>query len=361
MKQRGQKILSGFLVVAIVFVMSYFSSKANAATVSSFRDTMSTQAKNTAANHVLTWTMVGGSTVASGTTLTIDYADTDFTLNAIANWQTADFAFNDGTARTIVAVSSVSGVDPVCTAGPNNVAVTINTTTNTFKITACSGYTASLANPGITFTIFGTSATGTGTMTNANTDTNSSLVTLTQSNGDTANGADVIETNDVVTVTATVNPVLTFAISSNAVGLGTLSAGSTASSSHTIAVSSNAAGGFAVTYNGPTLTSGSSTIPAYSSQSSSVVGTAGFGINLRANTSPSVGADVITNAGTCGVASDYGTANKFTWIPSVATAVTNVTAPADCVYTVSYVANINTVTPAGAYTSATTYIATGTF
>ena len=361
MKQRGQRILSGFLVVDLIFVISYFPSRANAASVSSFRNTMTSQAKNTTSTHVATWTLVGGDTVAAADTYTIDYVDADFTLNAIANWQTSDFSFNDGTARTIVAVSSISGADPICTAGINNVAVTINTTTNTFKVTACGTYSASGPNAPITFTIFGTSATGTGTMTNANTDTNSSIVSLAQSNGDSAMGAIVIETNDVVTVTATVNPLLTFAISSNAVALGTLSSGSTASSSHTISVSSNAAGGFAVTYNGPTLTSGSSTIPAYTSLSNAIAGTPGFGINLKANTVPSVGADPTTNAGTCGVATDYGTTNKFTWIASTATAVTNVTAPADCIYTVSYVANISTITPAGSYTSATTYIATGTF
>ena len=198
-------------------------------------------------------------------------------------------------------------------------------------------------------------------MTNANADTNSSLVALTQSNGDTANGAIVIETNDVVTVTATVNPVLTFAISSNSIPLGTLSSSATAATSNTISVSSNAAGGFAVTYAGPTLTSGSSTIPAYSSLSSSVPGTAGFGINLKANATPAIGANPVTNAGVCGVASDYNTADKFTWVAGGPTAITSVTAPADCVYTVTYVANISTVTTAGSYSSATTYIATGTF
>lgn len=334
---------------------------ATAATVSSFKDTMSTQATSTTATHVITWTLVGGDTVAAGDTFTVDFVDADFTLNAIGNWQTTDFAFNDGTSRTITAVSSSSGVDPTCTAGTNNVAVTINTTTNNFKVVACSTYSASSSNAAITFTINGTTASGTGTMTNKASDVNSSLVALTQSNGDSSNAAVVVETNDVVTISATVNPTLTLAISSASVALGTLSSGAASTGSHTISVSSNATAGFAVTYNGPTLTSGANTIAAYATPTASSPGTAGFGINLKSNSSPSVGANPTTNAGTCGIAADYNTANSFTWIAGTTTPVTSVTAPADCVYTVSYVANISTVTPAGAYTSATTYVAAGTF
>lgn len=357
------KGLSFFTILSLILVASggMGVQLATAATVSSFKDTMSTQATSTTATHVLSWTLVGGDTVAAGDTFTVDFVDADFTLNAIGNWQTSDFSFNDGTSRTITAVSTSSGVDPTCTAGSNNVAVTINTTTNNFKVTACSTYSASSGNAAITFTINGTTASGTGTMTNKSSDVNSSLVALTQSNGDSSNAAVAVETNDVVTISATVNPTLTLAISSSSVALGTLSTGAASTGSHTISVASNATAGFVVTYNGPTLTSGANTIAAYSALSSSSPGTAGFGINLKSNSSPSVGANPTTNAGTCGVATNYNSTNQFTWIASTTTDITAVTAPADCVYTVSYVANISSVTPAGSYSSATTYVATGTF
>ncbi len=154
---------------------------------------------------------------------------------------------------------------------------------------------------------------------------------------------------------------LTFAISSSSIGLGTISTSSAATGSETISAATNGPGGLVVTYNGPTLTSGSNTIAAYSALSSSSPGTAGFGINLKANTVPSVGADPTTNSGTCGVATNYNTANSYTWIASTTTSITNVTAPADCVYTVSYVGNINTTTKAGSYSTAITYIVSATF
>ena len=153
---------------------------------------------------------------------------------------------------------------------------------------------------------------------------------------------------------------LTFAINSNTVALGTITTGTTGIGSHTISAVTNASGGFAISYNGPTLTSGSNTIPVYTSGSSSA-GTAGFGINLVSNSTPSVGAAVTQNSGTCGIASGYGTSNTFNFVASTPTVITNVTAPADCVYTTSYVANISNSTASGSYSSDITYIISGTF
>ena len=114
-------------------------------------------------------------------------------------------------------------------------------------------------------------------------------------------------------------------------------------------------------YNGPTLTSASSTIPAYTTPTTSTPGTAGFGINLALNTSPAIGSTATGTGCAAGVQSDYSTANQFTWKTSTPTTIATVTVPSTCTYTVSYAANISTVTPAGNYSSATIYLATGTF
>lgn len=359
-----KKIISSVSIVALFLAVSgVYPLIATAATVSNFKDTMSDQTTSTTATHTITWTLVGGDTVAAGDTFTVDFVDADFTLNAIGNWQTSDFSFNDGSARTITAVSSSSGVDPTCTAGTSNVAVTINTSTNNFKVVACSTYTASSANAAITFTINGTTASGTGTMTNKATNQDSSLVALTQSNGDSSNAAVAIEPNGTVTVTATVNPTLTFSMGSSSISLGTLSSSSaTTNASNSITVASNAQGGFIVTYNGPTLTSGANTITSIGTLQSSSTGTEQFGFNLKANTSPATfGTAVTTNAGTCGIATNYNTANQYSYAVSTTTTITNVTAPADCVYTPAFVSNIATTTEAGSYSAALIFVATGTF
>jgi hypothetical protein len=146
------------------------------------------------------------------------------------------------------------------------------------------------------------------------------------------------------------------------VALNTITSTTTGSGSHTAQIATNATGGFLLTYNGPTLTAPGGTIAAYGSQASSVQGTAGFGINLKDNATPNIGAEVTQNAGVCAaLPADYGTVDKYSYVASTTTSLTNQAAPADCTYTVSYVANVSNVTPAGSYTAAITYIASGTF
>jgi len=363
-----KKLNSAISIIALVCLTAsgFFTAplSASAAAQSSLKDVMSTQAVNTTAKHTITWTMATGSSFAAADRISVDFVDADFTLNAIGSWQTTDFTFNDGTSRTIQAVSTVSGSDPACSSGVNNVCVNINTSTNTFVIFAATSYTTSSTGAAVTFTIDGTSTAGTGLMTNKSSAVNSSLITLTDSgsNTDSTKGAVVVATNDVVTVTATVNPTLTLAISSATVALGVITTAGPSTGSHTAQIATNASGGFLLTYNGPTLTSGSNTIAADGSQATPANTTAGFGINLVSNATPVVGAAVTQNAGTCQtLPADYGTANKFSYVASTTTSLTAQSVPADCTYTVSYVADISSVTPSGAYTAAIIYIASGTF
>ncbi len=351
-----KNIYSRILVIILLFATTasfLFPQSTYAASLSPISDTMTTQLTGATADHTFTWTQATGHTTTAADTIAIAFTSGYFTASASSTWQNADFAMTDSVHTALAPVS-------VCSSGNYTVAVT-GTTQPTFTITFCSGWSSPSTGSSVTFKIFGTASTGTGTLTNT-TQSDSIAITFTDtgSNTDTGLLGVSIGNNDVVTVTATVNPVLTFSISSNTIALGTLSSASTASSSHTISVSSNASGGFAVAYNGPTLTSASSTIPAYST-GSSVVGTAGFGINLVANTVPSVGAAASGSGCVSGLSSGYGSLNVFNWVPSTTTQIASVTAPTSCVYTVSYVANISSITPAGNYSSATTYTATGTF
>jgi hypothetical protein len=153
---------------------------------------------------------------------------------------------------------------------------------------------------------------------------------------------------------------LTFAISTNSISLGTLTTGTTGFGSHTLTIGSAAPSGFVLTYKGPTLTSGLNTIPVYTSSASNA-GTAGFGINLKANTTPSVGADPISTTGTCNVSGGYNSANSYSFIANTTTTIASASSVADCIYTASYVGNISSTTPGGNYSTAITYILTGTF
>lgn len=360
-----KKIFNTLVIAAILFGTSGFNpTMVVAAQYTGVKDTMSTQAISTTATHVVNATFVGGDTFAAGETLTVDFVDADFTLNAIGNWQTADFTFNDGTSRTVTAVSSVSGTPPTCTAGVNNVGITINTTTNNFIIEACSTYTTSGANPSIIFTINGTTASGTGTMTNKNADVENSQFSITGSNGDTASGALVVETNDVVNITATVAPTLTFSNDDAAIGFATLTtgaaryanAGATGSASrttaHTMAIGTNATTGYTLTYNGATLTSGAATITAAD-------------INGDADGTPGSSQFALagTETGDGAMSTDYNAVTpNWDFVPSTTTTI----ATASGVVTSSsiameYIANIPASQTAGSYATNLTYVVTGNF
>lgn len=144
-----------------------------------------------------------------------------------------------------------------------------------------------------------------------------------------------------------------------AVNLGALSASTTGSGTSQIGVSTNANTGYAITVNGATLTSGSNSIAALATQTASTQGSAQFGLNLKANTTPSVGTEV-SGAGTATATANYGTSNSFRFVTGDQVASKG-SADAFRLFTVSYIANIPGNQPAGTYTATMTYIATATF
>ena len=357
------KFISALLIFALILVTSgFFPKLTTAASLVNAKDTMSTQATSATADHTLTWTLPGTDKNTANGTVTIQFVVADFAAGG--TWQTTDYAFSDNvrTNQAPVGVGTIA-LPATCTAGVNNYTVDTTVASSIFRITFCPSWTQSSTGTN-TFKILGATG-GTGTLTNKGSNVESSLITITDAVSDTDSTtlAAVVETNDVVTVSATVNPTLTLAISSPTVNLSVLTTGAAGTGSHTAQIATNATGGFLLTYNGTTLTSGGNTIAAYGSQASSAPGTtAGFGINMVSNTVPSVGAAVTQNAGVCAaLPADYGTTNKFSFFASATTSLTSQAAPADCTYTISYVANITAVTPAGSYTAPITYVASGTF
>lgn len=355
-----------FIISFAFYSFGIFPLVVKAATITSAKDTLTRIKAAVTADHVVVFSLPTGVNFDSGDRLLVDFPS-GFSLGG--SWTTADFTFNDGTSRTVNAVESTAspnGVVTGCSDGANNVGVEIDTTNIIFNVIPCGGsFVASSNAATITFTILGTA--GNGTLTNPS--TGEYLITISNDeDNDTVLNDNVtiavrIITDDQVVVTASVDPSISFSLGSNSVNLGTLTSSATGTGSHTFSVGTNGAGGFAVTYNGATLTKGSDTIleiggtPATSS-----TGVEQFGINLRSNTTPSVGANVTTNSGTCSYASDYGTANEFAYEVSGSIPLANSSsAPADCEYTVSYIANISSATESGVYSTTITYIATGTF
>ena len=154
---------------------------------------------------------------------------------------------------------------------------------------------------------------------------------------------------------------ITLSVGSSSVDLGALSNLSVKTASHTLIVDSNAVNGFTITLSGATLAKGTDDINAIgATAASSTPGTEQFGINLAANTSPSVGVAASGSSPIAAVAGQYALANSFAFASgnTVASASSDINATT---FTVSYLANIGSGTVFGTYTTILTYAATANF
>lgn len=367
----NKAFISKLLLVMLILAANGFGpKKAFAATITSYSDTLTRLAQNVPANHEIFFVTPTG--VASTQTVILTFTGfTSASVNAIL-FSDLDFA---------------SGSTNVCSSA------TYTEQTLVASGATSSQWNAAAATAAITFTSGGTSATVTANKciririgTNAVSGTTgvnqianpvsaatAASIAVTGTFTDVGNLSVDIITNDQVTVTATVDPTITFAISQTSVTFGTLSSGTgrwatnggganaaaatdpTASNTaHTLIVSTNAASGYVITYNAPLLTSGGNTIAAatITGDSDGAPGTAQFALCGKAT----AGSPTVVSGYVCGTNSDYNFATSTT----TTLASHNAPASSDTV-SVAYLANISGSTPAGSYTSIVTYIATGTF
>lgn len=158
-----------------------------------------------------------------------------------------------------------------------------------------------------------------------------------------------------VTATATVNPSLTFTVSSTSCGLGTLSTSATGSCSHTVIAGTNAVSGYTISYlPTTTLTNGGATIDAIGgTATTSTTGAEQFGINLKDNATPNVG--VNPSGGSGAPLTNYNVADNFAFNTAGANIASAAGTSANTTFTVSYIANIASNTDAGNYSTTVTY------
>lgn len=124
-------------------------------------------------------------------------------------------------------------------------------------------------------------------------------------------------------------------------------------------VASNAGFGFSIAVAGTTLTSGNNIITPALTPAPSSPGSSQFGLNLRANNNPSIGANP-TGPGTALVTSNYGQLNQFKFTQGDAV-VTSASTSDYRKFTVSYLTNISSQQPAGVYATTVSYIALAHF
>jgi hypothetical protein len=336
-KQTLKQLLYGLSVIALVVV--YFPHAASAAAITARKVVLGSSVPSASTTYNFTFTVPSATTIKSvefkactlaSTTCTkpTGFSEASSTLSSSSN-------LGSGGAWTV----------NTATAGSLRMANASNTGSPSAGITA---NFSSVVNPSAlnsTFFIW--------------------ITTFSDAAWTTAVDSGVVASSTAgqITVNASVDETLAFTLAAATVNLGVITTSTTGKGTSTMDISTNAASGYSISYTGNTLTSAGGTIGAITTGggAGSVVNTTGgqFGLNLVSNTTPSVGTNV-SGSGSGVAAVNYNTTNLFKFVSgnTVATAA----APTNSnTFTVSYIANVDGATAAGAYTTALTYVATANF
>ena len=312
MKITKEKVLSIAVTLSLLFSYSnLFIASAQAATITPISDTMSNQTISASATNNFSFDAVSG-IPASGTV-------------------TITFPSGFSAISTSSATSSMSGA-------------TFSVSGNVITVT--NGSTAVTA--GTTVTISGITATNPST---ASSSTTQYIITVSDSGGDSASIAVAIVTSSQVSVTATINPTITFSISSNSINFGVLTTASVTTESNTLTLSTNAGSGASISIQDTRagLYNIAHAYTIHSNTTTLAAGSEGYGVNASSSS--------LT------VQSPFsGTGDSVGAITTSTQTIASVTAPVNnSTTTVNYLASISNITPSGPYSDTITYIATGTF
>lgn len=299
--------------------------------------------------------VIGSSLASASTTYTFT-----FTVPSATVIKSAGFAACTTASGTCTPASGFSSTSSTLTSQPTNLGAASGWTVSTatggeLRLLNASNSTAPSANISVGFS----------SVTNPSA-TNSTffmrMTTYSDSAWTTAIDTGVVATSTAgqITVTASVDETLTFTLATATVALGTLTTSTTGTGTSSMTVGTNASTGYSVGYSGTTLTSaGTNTITAMAG-GASTQNSKQFGINLKHNTTPSIGTDP-TGTGTGTPQAGYNTADSFKFLVAGDT-VAAATVPTNTnVFTTSYIANIDALTAAGAYSTVLTYTATANF
>ncbi|MFO0862387.1 MAG: hypothetical protein U0516_01540 [Candidatus Saccharibacteria bacterium] len=189
-------------------------------------------------------------------------------------------------------------------------------------------------------------------------------------------GTIAVSTASQITVTASVDELLTFCTGTSgitstscagatgsSVALGTVTTATTGTGTSQIGVTTNASSGYVITYNGTLPTSGANTIASIgASATSPTQGTSQFGMNMKANTVPTTFGANPAGAGSANPVTALNTTNQYSFTAGSPTnAVSQGTADGFRLFTVSYLANVSGTQAPGTYTTTLTYVCTPTF
>ncbi len=348
METNKQSRFARFITLVVMGLMLCVSTgSVQAAGLSSRSDTMSTSQASVTATHVFAFT----------TATTANIGSIGLTFCTTANGSCTMPLGLVTTSATLTGQTGISGF-------------TLNNATNGAPFILNNGAPQVTLNTAVTATL-----TGVTNPSAVNTTFFVRITTYTGTDGATGpvdTGNVAVSTAQPIQLTGVTPEILVFCVgititsdcttvSGNSIDFGDFDPLSTKSGTSVMQASTNAGGGYNVTVNGTTLQSGANSIGALAAQTASATGAPQFGLNLRANTTPAVGADPSTGSGAIGTYSaHYGTANQYRFVTGDAVATSAGPSNANT-FTSSYIVNIPSLQAAGTYTSTMTYICTANF
>lgn len=344
-----RSLLSLSLMGALISFTGSFFTTAYAASLTSLSDTMSSSKISTLSSHVIKFTTPTGASDNTDTIIITFPSDFNFTSKTIGTLTFTHGATTGAENTETLAASPSATAWGAVFSGTQNRVLTLTAPTDGV------GAAAIAASDKVILTYDSTNST------NASTP-GSYQIDITGAFGDTGSVTVNILSDDQVSVSATVPQSLTFSISDNTIGFGNLSSsaaryatGDTTGSAseteaHNVIVGTNASNGYTMTVNGNTLTSGANTIDAIGgSNTASSVGSEQFGLRMNAS------------GGSGTVTAPYA-ASGFAFTAGSATQIASASgASANTTYSTRYLANISSLTEAGAYAATLTYTATANF
>lgn len=338
---------------ALTLILSLVSTQTLvAASLTGLSNTQSSLKVSNTSSHVIKFTTPSGTATSTGT-ITITFpSDFNFTSKTIG---TVTFTHGASTGlestETLAAAPSASAWGAVFSGTQNRILTLTAPTDGIGSAVLAAGdkviITYSSAN-----SINPTTATTTG-----------SVISIGGTFGDLGTITTNVLTDDQVLITATVPQTLTFTISDNSIGFGTLLSSAaryatgdtlgttTEAEAHNLTVGTNAQNGYTLTATGTTLTYGSSTITAIgAANTASSAGTEQFGLRFTAT-----GGSGAVTAPYAAAGFAFDTAAFPSQVASASGSTVTTT------YSARYLANIASNTEAGIYSSTITYIATANF
>ena len=183
-------------------------------------------------------------------------------------------------------------------------------------------------------------------------------------------GAIASTTVTDISISSRVPPILKFCVGvkvsldcsssgDNFIDLGELSSSAARVATSEIIAATNAPFGLSISASGTTLSSGINEIHALSTPTLNAPGNSQFGLNLRANSDPEVGAEPV-GSGAAFPSANYNNQNRFMYADGDVIATSPVATDMRK-FTVSYLVNVSTGQPPGVYSTTISYICVATF